>query len=237
MFKRLKFKSNGYVYECFLGNEKFLRFYGMSIEQFKKPKSKVLCNCLDTSKTYADAKEEIEEEYKWAEGDKSKRRSMLISDNKDIEKSLDCAYNFYKNVSEKALAFINLEVSRYFVDLDTGKGLKLSIESKEDSKTGDSAEDVLLDTVENDEVIDFSKVLNTTISLNWKFRDYCKNRYHSNNSTVLLYILENDKRSIFYTYAGIYGQSKTEVMKIKNYLNKVDSSVVYIPNKSSYFLG
>lgn len=236
MFKKIRFKSNGYVYECFLGNEKFLRFDGMSIEQFKKPKSKVLCSCLDTSKTYVDAKEKIEEEYKWAEGDKSKRRVMFISDNKDIEKSLDCAYNFYKNVSEKALAFINLETSRYFVDLNTGKGLKLSMPSREVSES-DSSKDVLLDIIENGEVIDFNKLLNTTVYPKKKLRDYCKDQHYFNDETVLLYILENDKRSIFCQYAGIYGQSDLEVMKIKNYLNKVDSSVVYIPNRSSYFLG
>lgn len=116
-----------------------------------------MCSCLDTSKTYVKTKEEIEAEYEWAGEDKRKRRAMFISDNKDIEKSLDCAYNFYKNVSEKALAFINLETSRYFVDLDTGKGLKLSMPSKEVSEL-DSSKDVLLDTIENGEVIDFNLI-------------------------------------------------------------------------------
>ena len=92
-------ESNGYVYVYHSGLADSMKFMGMSEDSYKKAKSsyKVLCFvCIGNS--YMDTEEIIREDYQSGEEEEHGLDYMNISDNKSIDKSLDCAKNFFENV-------------------------------------------------------------------------------------------------------------------------------------------
>lgn len=238
MLKELVIKSNGYVYVYHSGLTNSIRFMGMTEESYKKAKSsyKVLCFvCIGDS--YADTEEIIREDYKSGEDEEHGLDYMNISDNKSIDKSLDCAKNFFENVVD---TFKDVNNSFYFVDLDTGKGVKLHdsfVSGYPKTETTLGKDVCIADSIEGT-VVDFSKLINDSVEgrrKNSLVKNLCRNSYIWKSKYCRMIISENDKYSMIGLFSGVNVDGIPDIQVVEDILKK-DTDIVYEPNEVAYWL-
>ena len=239
MLKKLVIRSNGYVYVYHSGLTDSMRFMGMTEESYKKAKGsyKVLCFvCIGDS--YAETEEIIREDYQQGEDEERGLDYMNISDNKSIDKSLDCAKNFFENVKGTFKKDVNN--SFYFVDLDTCKGVKLhdSIYSGYPKTETTCGKDVCIaDSIEGT-VVDFSKLINDSVEgrrKNLSVKNICKNSYIWKSKYCRMIISENDKYSMISLFSGVNVDGIPDIQVVEDILKK-DADIIYEPNEIAYWL-
>ena len=239
MLKKLVIESNGYVYVYHSGLVDRMQFMGMSEESYKKAKGsyKVLCFvCIGDS--YVDTEKIIREDYQ--SGEEHGLDYMNISDHKSIDRSLDCAKNFFENVVNNCPIFKNTNNSLYFVDLDTGKGVKLhgSIDSGYPKTETMLGKDVCIaDSIEGT-VVDFSKLINDSVEgkrKNSLVKNLCKNSYIWKSKYCRMIISENDEYSMIGLFSGVNVDGIPDIQVVEEILKK-DTDIIYEPNKTAYWL-
>lgn len=239
MLKKLVIESNGYVYVYHSGLADSMRFMGMSEDSYKKAKSsyKVLCFvCIGDS--YEETEEIIREDYKSGEEEEHGLDYMNISDNKSIDKSLDCAKNFFENVVGTFKKDVNN--SFYFVDLDTGKGVKLhdSIYSGYPKTETMLGKDVCIaDSIEGT-VVDFNKLINDSVEgrrKNLLVKNICRNSYIWRSKYCRMIISENDEYSMIGLFSGVNVDGIPDIQVVEEILKK-DTDIAYEPNEIAYWL-
>lgn len=239
MLKKLVIESNGYVYVYHSGLVDRMQFMGMSEESYKKVKSSynVLCFvCIGDS--YVDTEKIIREDYQ--SGEEHGLDYMNISDHKSIDRSLDCAKNFFENVVGSCSIFKNTNNSFYFVDLDTGKGVKLhgSIDLGYPKTETMLGKDVCIaDSIEGT-VVDFSKLINDSVEgrrKNSLVKNLCKNSYIWKSKYCRMIISENDEYSMIGLFSGVNVDGIPDIQVVEEILKK-DTNIVYEPNEIAYWL-
>lgn len=240
MLKNLVIESNGYVYVHHSGLADGMRFMGMSEDSYKKAKGsyKVLCFvCIGDS--YMDTEETIREDYK--SGKDLGLEYMNISDHKSIDKSLDCAKNFFENVVNNCPIFKNTNNSLYFVDLDTGKGVRLygsiGLNCYPKTETTLGRDMCIADSIEGT-VVDFSKLINDSVEgrrKNSLVKNICRNRYIWRSKYCRMIISENDEYSMIGLFSGVNVDGIPDIQVVEDILKK-DTDIAYEPNEIAYWL-
>lgn len=240
MLKNLEIRSNGYVYVYHSGFAGSMRFMGMTEESYKNHKGtyKVLCFvCMGES--YMMTEEAIREDYQ--SGKDHDLSYMNISDNKSIDKSLDCAKNFFENVVGACPIFMDTKSSLYFVDIDTGKGVRLygSADLGYFPKTETTlGRDVCIaDSIEGT-VVDFNRLISDSVEGRRKeslVKNLCMNSFIWKSKYCRLFISENDKYSMIGLFAGVNVDGIPDINIVKDILKK-DTDIVYEPNEIAYWL-
>lgn len=238
MLKNLVIESNGYVYVYHSGVADRMHFMGMTEESYKKAKGsyKVLC-FVSICNSYADTEEIIREDYQSGEDEEHGLDYMNISDNKSIDRSLDCAKNFFENVVD---TFKDVNNSFYFVDLDTGKGVKFydSIYSgyfKTETTLGKDM--CIADSIEGT-IVDFSKLINDSVEgrrRNSLVKNICRNSYIWRSKYCRMIISENDEYSMIGLFSGVNVNRIPDIQVVEDILKK-DTDFVYEPNEIAYWL-
>lgn len=239
MLKRLVIKSNGYVYVYHSGFADSMRFMGMTEESYNKAKGsfKVLCFvCMGDS--YMVTEKAIQEDYQ--AGKDYGLDYMNISDRKSINKSLDCAKNFFENIVGDCPIFKNTNSSFYFVDWTTGKGVRLygSADLNYPKTETELGKDLCIaDSIEGT-VIDFSKLINDTVEGKRKsmsIKNICRNSYIWASKYCRLLISENDRYSMIGLFSAVNVDWIPDIKVVEDILKK-DTDIVYEPNEVAYWL-
>lgn len=240
MLERLVIKSNGYVYVHHSGLASRMQFMGMTEESYKKAKGsyKVLCFvCIKDS--YEDAEVIIREDYQ--SGKDYGLDLMNISDHKSIDKSLDCARNFFENVVVNCPIFKNTRNSYYFVDLDTGKGVRLygndDLDCYPKTEVTLGRDMCIADCIEGT-VIDFRRIINDFVGGKRKVipvKNLCRNSYIWSSKYCRILISENGEYSMIGLFSAVNVDWIPDIKIVEDILKK-DTDIVYEPNETAYWL-
>mgnify|MGYP004590015033 CR=1 FL=1 len=241
MLKRLAIESNGYVYayHSSSGDIQSIKFMGMTEESYRKAKGSfnVLCYVKNNG-CYTQACNEIKEDYEV--GKTHGKSQMGISDNKSIEDSMKCAKNFYENVKGVSPTLKDLESALYFVDLKTGKGIKLKVEDIASYVycIEDEFEEKTISIKDNIEgtVVDFGRLLSESIISNNEeisLRAELK-RYRNTSRYCRFCISENSECSLTSLFSGVILSLISDMGVLKDLLKR-DTDVVYVPNEHAYW--
>lgn len=240
MLKRLVINSNGYVYVYHSGFAGGTHFMGMTEESYKKAKGsyKVLC-FVSLNDSYMDIEKTIREDYQ--SGKDYGLDYMNISDHKSIDKSLDCARNFFENVVDNCPIFKNTSNSFYFVDLDTGKGVRLygsdDLNCYPKTEVTFGRDMCIADSIEGT-VIDFSKLINDSVEGKRKVipvKNLCRNGYIWSSKYCRMLISENEKYSMIGLFSAVNVDWIPDIKIVEDILKK-DTDIVYEPNENAYWL-
>lgn len=241
MLERLVIKSNGYVYvhHSSSGDISSIKFMGMTEKSYRKAKGSfnVLCY-VKNSGCYNQACDEIKEDYEV--GKTHGKSQMGISDNRSIEESLKCAKNFYQNVKGVSPILRDLESTLYFVDLKTGKGVRLRVEDIVSYVycIEDEFEEKTISVKDNIEgtVVDFGRLLSESIISNdgeVSLRAELK-RYRNTGRYCRFCISENSECSLISLFSGVVPSLISDMGVLEDLLKR-DTDVVYVPNEHAYW--